>query len=90
MSDPDSDQALVTFKDIAAYFLEAEWDVLGELQKELYKKVIKEIHSFLISQGYSIANPDVIFKIKEEDEKYVTQKCEWEGKENMNDPTTSK
>ncbi|XP_030052388.1 gastrula zinc finger protein XlCGF26.1-like [Microcaecilia unicolor] len=81
------DQALVTFSDVAAYFLEVEWNILGEWQKELYKKVIKEIHSFLISQGYSILNPNVIFKIKNEDEKYFTQHCEWAGNESKNEPS---
>ncbi|XP_030050723.1 zinc finger protein 25-like [Microcaecilia unicolor] len=41
------------------------------------------------SLGYSIVNPDVIFKIKKEDEKYFTQPFEWEGKENPNDSTNS-
>ncbi|XP_029451745.1 zinc finger protein 544-like isoform X3 [Rhinatrema bivittatum] len=89
MSSLVSDQALVTFSDVAAYFLEVEWDVLGEWQKNLYKKVIKEIHGILISRGYSIVNPDVIFKIKKEDEKYSTQHYEWERKENLNDHTLS-
>ncbi|XP_029440476.1 gastrula zinc finger protein XlCGF26.1-like [Rhinatrema bivittatum] len=84
-----SDPASVTFRDVAAYFLEVEWDILGERQKELYKKVIKEIHGILVSQGYSILNPDVIFKIKKEDEKYCTQPCEREGKETMKDPSES-
>ncbi|XP_030045741.1 zinc finger protein 19-like [Microcaecilia unicolor] len=74
------DQAL--FKDVAACFLEVDWDILGEWQKELYKKVIMEVHDILISLGYSIVNPDVIFKIKNEDEKYFTQHFEWEEKEN--------
>ncbi|XP_029450296.1 zinc finger protein 660-like isoform X2 [Rhinatrema bivittatum] len=87
MSALDPDVVSVTFSDVAAYFLEKEWDILGERQKELYKKVIKEIHGTLMSRGYSIINPDVIFKIKKEDEKYFTQNCEMEGKENMNDPT---
>ncbi|XP_030050755.1 uncharacterized protein LOC115464528 [Microcaecilia unicolor] len=63
-----SDQALVTFKDVSAYFLEVDWEILGEWQKELYKKVIGEIHVILISRGYSIVNPDVMFKIKKEDD----------------------
>ncbi|XP_029452665.1 uncharacterized protein LOC115088545 [Rhinatrema bivittatum] len=84
-----SHQASVTFSDVAAYFLEGEWDILGEWQKELYKKVIKEIHGILMLRGYSIVNPDVIFKVKKEDEKYFTQHCEWEGKENMKDPSMS-
>ncbi|XP_029452834.1 zinc finger protein 398-like isoform X2 [Rhinatrema bivittatum] len=81
--------ASVTFSDVAAYFLEGEWYILGEWQKELYKKIIKEIHGILMSRGYSIVNPDVVFKIKKEDEKYFTQHCEWEGKENRNDPSLS-
>ncbi|XP_030054729.1 LOW QUALITY PROTEIN: zinc finger protein 2-like [Microcaecilia unicolor] len=81
--------ASVTFSDVAAYFREMEWDILEKWQKELYKKVIKEIHSFLLSQGYSILNPDVIFKIKREDEKYLTQRYEWERKESINDPSIS-
>ncbi|XP_029440787.1 zinc finger protein 135-like isoform X2 [Rhinatrema bivittatum] len=83
------DQASITFSDVAAYFWEAEWGILGERQKELYKKVIKEIHGFLISWGYSILNPDVIFKIKKEEEKYFPQRCEREGKETMKDPPIS-
>ncbi|XP_030050235.1 zinc finger protein 79-like [Microcaecilia unicolor] len=84
-----SHQTLVTFKDVAAYFMEVEWNILGEWQKELYKKVIKDVHEILMAQGYSIVNPDVIFKIKKEDEKYFVQHCELEGKENLNDPTKS-
>ncbi|XP_029450292.1 uncharacterized protein LOC115087338 isoform X3 [Rhinatrema bivittatum] len=78
-----SDQALV-----ATYFLEKEWNSLGKWWKELFKKVIKEIHGILVSKGYPVVNPDVIFKIKKE-EKYFTQHCEWEGKETMNDPSMS-
>nr|XP_033816320.1 zinc finger protein 2-like [Geotrypetes seraphini] len=84
-----SDQTLVTFKDVAAYFLEVEWNILGEWQKELYKKVIKEVHGILLSRGYSIVNPDVIFRIKKEDENYFTQHFEWEGKGNPHDPLKS-
>ncbi|XP_030054309.1 zinc finger protein 398-like [Microcaecilia unicolor] len=79
-----SDQDL--FKDVSAYFLEADWDILEEWQKELYEKVIKEVHDIFISRGYSIVNPDVMFKIQKEDEKYFTPHFEWEGKENPDDP----
>ncbi|XP_030050290.1 zinc finger protein 398-like [Microcaecilia unicolor] len=84
-----SDPASVIFKDVAAYFLDMEWNILGEWQKEFYKKVIMEIHDILTSRGYSIVNPDVIFKIKKEDEKYFTQHFECEGNKNPNDPTKS-
>lgn len=68
MAEPDSSQALVTFNDVAVYFSEEEWQRLEEWQKELYKIVLKEIHEALISLGYAIANPDVIFRIKKEKE----------------------
>nr|XP_033817856.1 zinc finger protein 271-like [Geotrypetes seraphini] len=86
MSALGSDLVSVTFRDVAAYFLEMEWDILGEWQKEMYKKVIKEIHGILRSHGYSIVNPNVVFKFKKEDEKYSTQLFEWEGEESPNDP----
>ncbi|XP_029443766.1 zinc finger protein 665-like isoform X4 [Rhinatrema bivittatum] len=84
-----SDPASVTFRDVAAYFWEVEWDVLGEWQKELYRKVIKEIHGLLLSRGHSILNPDVVLKIKKEDEKYFPQHWELEGKETTKDPSIS-
>ncbi|XP_030041999.1 zinc finger protein 510 [Microcaecilia unicolor] len=84
------DQASVTFNDVAAYFWEAEWDILGERQKELYKKVIKEIHNFLMSRGYSIVKPEVIFRIKKDEDKHFTQHGEWEEEENLKDSTTGR
>ncbi|XP_030047957.1 zinc finger protein 431 [Microcaecilia unicolor] len=87
--DEANNEAFITFNDVAAYFLEAEWKIFGEWKKELYKKVIKEIHVILLSRGYSIVNPDVIFKIKKEDENYFIQQFNWKGKENPNDFTNS-
>nr|XP_033816477.1 zinc finger protein 90-like isoform X2 [Geotrypetes seraphini] len=77
----------VAFSDVAAYFLETEWDILGEWQKELYEKVIQEIHDLLMSRGYSIVNPDVIFKIKKKDEKYFTRHRDLEGNKDVCDPS---
>nr|XP_033808295.1 gastrula zinc finger protein XlCGF26.1-like isoform X2 [Geotrypetes seraphini] len=81
-----SDLASVIFNDVVAYFWDAEWDVLEERQKELYKKVIKEIHGFLMSRGYLIVNPDVLIRVKHEGGKYFTQHHDWEENENINDP----
>ncbi|XP_030051458.1 LOW QUALITY PROTEIN: zinc finger protein 181-like [Microcaecilia unicolor] len=78
------DPASVTFSDVAAYFWEMEWDRLMEWQKEVYKLVIKEIHGILMSRGYSIVHPNVIFKIKKEDENYFTQEYDCEAEENIN------
>nr|XP_033817730.1 zinc finger protein 436-like [Geotrypetes seraphini] len=84
-----SEPASVTFSDVAAYFWEAEWDVLGEWQKDLYRKVIKEIHGILMSLGYSIVNPDVIFRIKQREERYLSQHYDWKEKENGDNPSVS-
>ncbi|XP_029441223.1 zinc finger protein 184-like isoform X2 [Rhinatrema bivittatum] len=78
--------ASIMFSDVAAYFWEAEWDILGEWQKELYRKIVKEIHGVLMSWGYSIVNPDIVFRIKQKEEKYLSQRCDWEEKEKITDP----
>ncbi|XP_069509235.1 zinc finger protein 773-like [Ambystoma mexicanum] len=55
MTGQHSDNALVTFHDVAACFSEKEWKLLHEWQKELYENVMKEIHQVLISLGPLIA-----------------------------------
>nr|XP_033815938.1 zinc finger protein 184-like [Geotrypetes seraphini] len=60
-------QASVTFNDVAVYFSQEEWRLLDEWQKRLYKDVTKEIQSVLISLGYTIVNPNVLFRIKDSD-----------------------
>ncbi|XP_030053530.1 zinc finger protein 777 [Microcaecilia unicolor] len=60
-------QASVTFNDVAVYFSQEEWHLLDEWQKRLYKDVMKEIHSVLISLGYTIINPGIFFRIKDGD-----------------------
>ncbi|XP_029440792.1 zinc finger protein 135-like isoform X2 [Rhinatrema bivittatum] len=57
----------VVFRDVAAYFMEEEWDALEEWQKENYRKMMEEIHASLISLGHRIANPSVLVKITQED-----------------------
>ncbi|XP_029441248.1 zinc finger protein 550-like [Rhinatrema bivittatum] len=60
-------QASVTFNDVAVYFSQEEWHLLDNWQKKLYRDVMKEIHGVLISLGYTIINPDVLFRIKDGD-----------------------
>ncbi|XP_053565394.1 uncharacterized protein LOC128655852 [Bombina bombina] len=57
----------VTFHDVAACFSAEEWRQLKDWQKELYRNVMREIHSALQAMGYSIVNSDVLLKIKDEE-----------------------
>lgn len=57
----------VAFHDVAIYFSQMEWKRLEDWQKELYKNVIKEIHDTLMSMGYAIDNPGILFRIKNDE-----------------------
>ncbi|XP_029463179.1 zinc finger protein 530-like [Rhinatrema bivittatum] len=88
MSEQFSHQASVTFHDVAVYFSEEEWQLLEEWQKELYRNVMMEIHGALISLGYGILNPDVLFRFKKEEESYYRDQQKSKGKERVVDLST--
>ncbi|CAJ0965972.1 unnamed protein product [Ranitomeya imitator] len=58
-------RALVTFHDVSACFSAEEWGVLEDWQKELYKNVMREIHTTLLSMGYTILNPEQLLRVDE-------------------------
>ncbi|XP_078507009.1 uncharacterized protein LOC144767458 isoform X2 [Lissotriton helveticus] len=60
------------FSDVAVYFSEEEWSLLGEWEKQLYTNVMREIHSALISLGYAIINPEIVFRIKKTNDLFTT------------------
>lgn len=60
-------QGSVKFRDVAACFSAEEWGSLEDWQKDLYKNVMREIHSALEAMGYKIVNADVLLKIKDEE-----------------------
>ncbi|KAM4606830.1 zinc finger protein 777-like [Discoglossus pictus] len=60
-------RALVTFHDVAACFSAEEWGLLEDWQKELYRNVMREIHSALQAMGYTILNPEQLLRVQEED-----------------------
>nr|Q92670.2 PUTATIVE PSEUDOGENE: RecName: Full=Putative zinc finger protein 75C; AltName: Full=Zinc finger protein 75C pseudogene [Homo sapiens] len=47
---PES-QSLLTFEDMAVYFSEEEWQLLGPLEKTLYNDVMQDIYETAISLG---------------------------------------
>lgn len=80
MFEQHSEQIAVTFKDVAIYFSEETWHLLEEWQKELYSIAMKEIHGALLALGYTITNPDVLFRIKKEDEPCYQSDERWAGR----------
>ncbi|XP_063291947.1 zinc finger protein 624-like [Pelobates fuscus] len=59
-----SAQTPITFHDVAASFTEEQWMRLERRKRDLYQNVMKEIHNVLLTLGYVIANPDILFNIK--------------------------
>ncbi|XP_008174991.1 zinc finger protein 879-like isoform X2 [Chrysemys picta bellii] len=57
-------QMLVTFEDVAMYFSPAEWALLSEEQKQLYRHVMWENYQTLISLGIQALKPVVISSIE--------------------------
>ncbi|XP_069089574.1 zinc finger protein 471-like isoform X2 [Pleurodeles waltl] len=78
----DPDQILVTFQDVVVYFSEEEWKCLEEWQKELYRTVMEEIHTALISLGYAILNPEALFRVKKEKKAFHLDQSSLLRKEN--------
>nr|XP_042699669.1 uncharacterized protein LOC101951880 isoform X7 [Chrysemys picta bellii] len=61
-------QMSVTFEDVAMYFSPAEWALLGEEQRQLYRHVMWENYQTLVSLGIQTPKPVVISSIERGEE----------------------
>ncbi|KAM3928578.1 uncharacterized protein RB166_006538 isoform 1-T6 [Leptodactylus fuscus] len=58
----------VTFEDIAVYFCQAEWELLGDSEKGLYKAVMSDNYLSLTTLGLLQEKPALLVRIENEEE----------------------
>lgn len=61
-------QGSVSFEDVTVEFTRDEWQYMGPAQRTLYREVMMENYSHLVSMGYCITKPQVIFKLEQGEE----------------------
>ncbi|KAM7045489.1 KRAB domain-containing protein 4 [Molossus nigricans] len=61
-------QESLAFRDMFVDFTLEEWQQLDFTQKNLYRDVILENYSHLVSVGYLVTKPDVIFRFGQGEE----------------------
>ncbi|XP_045407314.1 zinc finger protein 569-like isoform X2 [Lemur catta] len=64
----------VSFKDVAVHFTQEEWQYLDSTQRALYKDVMLENYSNIISLGCRIPKPAVIYKLEQGKEPWIIRR----------------
>ncbi|XP_068096694.1 uncharacterized protein [Hyperolius riggenbachi] len=64
-------QGPIIFQDVTASFTEEHWVRLEDWQKDVYERVMKEIHEAVIALGYTIVNPNIVINIKRGGESFI-------------------
>ncbi|CAK7313016.1 KRAB domain-containing protein 4 [Vulpes lagopus] len=66
-------QESLTFRDVCVDFTLEEWQQLDSAQKNLYRDVMLENYSHLVSVGYLGAKPDVVLRLGRGEEAGLTE-----------------
>uniref|UniRef100_A0A4X2L4N1 KRAB domain-containing protein n=1 Tax=Vombatus ursinus TaxID=29139 RepID=A0A4X2L4N1_VOMUR len=66
-------QESVTFKDVAVEFTREEWVQLNRSQKKLYRDVMLEKYKSLVSLGFAVSKPDVIYQLERKEASWMPE-----------------
>ncbi|PNJ04311.1 ZNF717 isoform 5, partial [Pongo abelii] len=64
---------LVSFEEVAVHFIWEEWQDLDDTQRTLYRDVMLETYSSLVSLGHHITKPEMIFKLEQGAEPWIVE-----------------
>ncbi|XP_071458712.1 zinc finger protein 510 [Marmota flaviventris] len=79
-------QASVSFRDVTVELTQEEWQHMGPAQRTLYREVMLENYSHLVSLGYCIFKPEVVLKLEQGEVPWFSE----EESSNQNDPENYK
>ncbi|XP_045424383.1 LOW QUALITY PROTEIN: zinc finger protein 37A-like [Lemur catta] len=66
-------QKSLSFRDVTVGFTQEEWKHLDPVQRKLYRDVMLENYSHLVSVGYWIPKPEVILKLEKGEEPWILE-----------------
>ncbi|DAA28710.1 TPA: zinc finger protein 510-like [Bos taurus] len=67
------DKGSLSFEDVTVGSTQEEWQKLDPAQRTLYRDVMLENYSHLISVGYCIPKPELIFKLEQGEQPWVLE-----------------